>query len=79
MDYCEAMSNRATSLPFYWKDRREEKTFLLFKPISWNNWLGATLDKQEEKQDEQEEEQNGDDNISIASSNVYNILTELFM
>ena len=73
------MSNRATSLPFYWKDRREEKTFLLFKPISWNNWLGATLDEQEEKQDEQEEEQNGDDNISIASSNVYNILTELFM
>ena len=32
------------SLPFDWKDRREETIFLLFKRISWNNWLGMTLD-----------------------------------
>ena len=28
----------------YWKYRREETIFLLFKRISWDNWPGMTLD-----------------------------------
>ena len=44
MNFCKTMLSCAISLPFYWKDRHEETIFLLFKYISWNNWIGMTLD-----------------------------------
>ena len=43
MDFCQAMLNHVISMQFYWKDRHEGTIFLLFIYISWNNWLGTTL------------------------------------